>query len=50
MTKTPDEAGDLVVVRCLECGDTFPIHQSDVDAACPTCGGLNHELAAEPLL
>jgi Zn finger protein HypA/HybF involved in hydrogenase expression len=43
-------ADDLVVVRCLDCGDTFPIHESDVDAHCPTCGGTRHEPASEPLL
>ena len=40
----------LVVVRCLDCGDTFPVHESDVDSACPSCGGRRHEPAAEPLL
>lgn len=45
---TPDD--DLVVVRCVDCGDTFPIHESEVDATCPSCDGRRHELAAEPLL
>jgi rubrerythrin len=44
---TPDPR--LAVLRCVECGDTFPVHE-DEDSVCPTCGGDRHEAAAEPLL
>jgi rRNA maturation endonuclease Nob1 len=45
-----DDGGlGLVVVRCLDCGDTFPIHEGD-DATCPSCGGDRVEPAHEPLL
>ncbi len=38
------------VLRCEDCGDTFPA-QGDVTAAtCPTCGSGRLVPAAEPLL
>lgn len=47
---TPGEdGGRLVVVRCLRCGDTFPVH-ADAVVACPSCGSTEHAEAAEPLL
>lgn len=41
--------GELIVLRCRACGDTFTLHDGD-PRVCPTCGGTEHELAHEPLL
>jgi rubrerythrin len=41
--------GDLIVLTCKRCGDTFTTHEGD-PAVCPSCGGTELELAHEPLL
>jgi Zn finger protein HypA/HybF involved in hydrogenase expression len=38
----------LVVLRCSECGDTFPVLQGD--QVCPSCGSAEVDAASEPLL
>jgi rubrerythrin len=50
MERDAKEATGLVVLRCGDCGDTFPIHEGEEDAACPSCGSVRHDPAAEPLL
>jgi rubrerythrin len=41
--------GIVLVLRCSECGDTFPI-AVEGDSTCPTCGNAGVYPAAEPLL
>jgi rRNA maturation endonuclease Nob1 len=41
--------GELVVMRCRACGDTFTLHVGD-DPTCPSCGADDPEPAREPLL
>jgi Zn finger protein HypA/HybF involved in hydrogenase expression len=43
---TPDE---IAVFVCRLCGDTFPSPTGEA-AVCPSCGGGEVEIAAEPLL
>lgn len=38
----------LVVLRCSECGDTFPVQGGD--QVCPSCGSAEVDAASEPLL
>jgi rubrerythrin len=38
----------VMVLRCSECGDTFPAHEGD--RVCPTCGSTDLDPASEPLL
>jgi rRNA maturation endonuclease Nob1 len=45
-----DDRLDIVVVRCRDCGDTFPLHEGETGATCPSCGSKDHEPASEPLL
>lgn len=40
---------DLVVVRCVVCGDTFPLHAED-ERVCRSCGSDVLSDATEPLL
>ena len=40
---------ELIVLRCRDCGDTFPMHKGE-EVSCPTCGGEDAAPAAEPLL
>ncbi len=44
-----DELDELIVLRCVTCGDTFAVHGVDA-ASCPSCGGTEHQIANEPLL
>ena len=41
--------GERQVLRCLDCGDVFPVEES-ADVACPSCGGRRLRVAGEPLL
>lgn len=41
--------GELIVLRCGTCGDTFTLHTGDV-RVCPTCGSDDVHEAHEPLL
>jgi Zn finger protein HypA/HybF involved in hydrogenase expression len=43
------EEARVVVLRCRECGDTFPQHDTD-PVECPTCGSDQADVAGEPLL
>lgn len=45
-----DERGELLVLRCDSCGDTFTAHRGEVGVECPSCGDTEHQLANEPLL
>jgi rRNA maturation endonuclease Nob1 len=45
---TPEE-GDVVVMRCGICGDTFPLAVGG-EQRCPTCGNAGLDLAHEPVL
>lgn len=47
----PDDevAPQLVVFRCLECGDTFPADAAQT-VVCTSCGSEAVEQASEPLL
>ena len=38
----------VMVMRCSECGDTFPVHEGD--RVCPSCGSVDVDPASEPLL
>lgn len=40
--------GTVLVLRCSECGDTFPLDGGD--RACPSCGSSQVDPATEPLL
>ena len=40
----------LVILKCEDCGDTFPTGNDPESAACPSCGGENVHEAHEPLL
>lgn len=44
-----DDPGELIVLRCNTCGDTFTAPTAE-GAACPSCGGADHQVAHEPLL
>ena len=39
----------VVVLRCRDCGDVFPVEETD-EAECPSCGGRRLAVAGEPLL
>ncbi|MDP9068751.1 MAG: NOB1 family endonuclease [Actinomycetota bacterium] len=41
--------GDLWVLRCRSCGDTFTT-ESDAERRCRSCGSEEVDLADEPLL
>jgi rRNA maturation endonuclease Nob1 len=41
--------GIVLVLRCSECGDTFPLN-AEGDSTCPSCGSANVDPATEPLL
>jgi rRNA maturation endonuclease Nob1 len=41
--------GFVLVLRCSECGDTFPI-ATEGDSTCPSCGSASVDPATEPLL
>ena len=41
--------GDLLVLKCRLCGDTFTLHDGDA-RVCPTCEASDNDLAQEPLL
>jgi Zn finger protein HypA/HybF involved in hydrogenase expression len=43
------EEARVVVLRCRECGDTFPQHENQ-PVKCPTCGSDQADVAGEPLL
>jgi rRNA maturation endonuclease Nob1 len=47
---TRADEGDLIVLRCGACGDTFPVHARDEATTCPTCGSADVHEASEPLL
>jgi rRNA maturation endonuclease Nob1 len=40
---------DLIVLRCGDCGDTFPAEDRE-GRRCPSCGSDKTEPATEPLL
>lgn len=40
----------ITILRCRDCGDTFPVDEDEDVPACPTCGGDRLEVAGEPLL
>ena len=42
-------SGDVSVLRCGDCGDTFPTDDT-AGAKCPSCGSDDLNLATEPLL
>jgi Zn finger protein HypA/HybF involved in hydrogenase expression len=43
------EGKRVIVLRCKQCGDTYPAHDDD-PIKCPTCGSDQAEVAGEPLL
>jgi predicted Zn-ribbon and HTH transcriptional regulator len=48
-TEEPQKEELILVLRCRNCGDTFPAHVGDAPL-CPTCAGEEHDEAHEPLL
>ncbi|HYN36128.1 MAG TPA: hypothetical protein VEV82_04045 [Actinomycetota bacterium] len=45
-----DDEPVLVVLKCEDCGDTFPTRSDAESAVCPSCGSENVHEAHEPLL
>lgn len=46
-----DDNVDLVVMRCNDCGDTFPTSpEGEEEVKCRSCGSADLGVAHEPLL
>ncbi len=49
MAQLGNDPGPVAVLKCLDCGDVFPVHVKEAPA-CPSCGSRSLEVAGEPLL